>query len=227
MGPTGAQGGPGPTGVVGPQGPTGPSTPGPTGPAGATGPSTPGPTGASGTSLIPFSTGIIRSGATVTSAAPLLMGFGSATVEVINGAGESTSPPEAGGFAFPIPDAGVLRNLQVSVDLLVASVASINVTPLTYVFTVFLAPSATNSGVWHLAAPYVTTAFTTSVTFGGGAPAIVAGTFYAATNLALGPLAVSAGDRVGIRIRTAVASDPSAADITQVSYSASLSYSPL
>ena len=54
------------------------------------------------------------------------MGFGSHTVEVINASGESTSPPEAGGFAFPIPFAGTVQNLQISADLLVASVASIN-----------------------------------------------------------------------------------------------------
>jgi hypothetical protein len=40
------------------------------------------------------------------------------------------------------------------------------------------------------------------------------GTFYAASNLSIGPLAVAAGDRIGVR--TAQASDPSAADITQL-----------
>ena len=54
------------------------------------------------------------------------MGFGNHTVEVIDGSGESTMPPEAGGFAFPIPFAGTVQNLQISADLLVASVASIN-----------------------------------------------------------------------------------------------------
>ena len=110
-----------------------------------------------------------------------------------------------------------------------ASVASINVTPLTYVFTVFRAPSVNNTGVNQLAQAYVTTPFSSSVTFGGpGNPIgpLVAGTFYTATNLNVGPLVVAAGDRIGIRVRTAAASDPSAADITQLSFSASLTYAP-
>jgi hypothetical protein len=155
------------------------------------------------------------------------MGFGNHTVEVIDMSGESTMPPEPAGFAFPIPFNGTVQNLQISADLLVASVASINVTPLTYVFTVFRAPSFPNNGTAHLASFYVTTPLSSSVTFGGPASPIgplVAGTFYAATNLNVGSLVVAAGDRIGIRVRTAVASDPSAADITQLSFSATLSY---
>ena len=72
----------------------------------------------------------------------------------------------------------------------------------------------------------MTTPLTSSVTFGGPDNTIIAGTFYAATNINLGSLPVSAGDRIGIRIRTTVASFPSAADITQLSFSASLSYTP-
>jgi hypothetical protein len=187
-----------------------------------------GATGPSGSGLIPFSTGIIISGATVVSASPILMGFGSHTVEVINVGGESTMPPEAAGFTFPIPANGLVKNLQISADLLAASVASINVTPLTYNFTVFLAPSFPNNGTAHLASMYVTTPLTTSVTFGGAGAVtpIVAGTFYSATNFTVGSLVVSAGDRIGIRIRTSGGSDPSAADITQLSFCATLSYTP-
>lgn len=175
--------------------------------------------------MITFSTGIILSGPTVDNAHPRLMGFGSSTVEVISG-GESTSPPEAGGFAFPIPFDGTVQNLQISCDLLVASVTSINVTPLTYVFTVFRSPSAPNDGTAHLAAAYVTTLLTSSVTFGGAASPIgplVAGKFYAATNISLGSLVVATGDRIGVRVQTALP-DSSAADITQLSFSATLSY---
>src|ERR1700736_3305395 len=103
-GPTGATGATGPagamgaTGARGAMGATGTSgTPGATGPQGATGIAGPtGPTGPGG-GLIPFSTGIILSGAAVVSAAPILMGFGDHTVEVIGSNGESTTPPEAGG----------------------------------------------------------------------------------------------------------------------------------
>jgi hypothetical protein len=174
--------------------------------------------------LIPFSTGIILSGASVTSAAPILMGFGNRTVETINGSGESTMPPEAGGFAFPIPFTGTIQNLQVSADLLVASVSSINTVGLEYEFTVFVAPSVPNNGVDHPASAYVTTPLTASVRFGFPGSVVTAGTFRGATAIVPGALAVSAGDRIGIRVRTLQSTDPSAADITQLSFSATLSY---
>ena len=235
---TGATGATGPSGVTGATGETGATGPsgigaagldgaaGDTGPLGPTGPEgAAGPAAAGGT--IPFSTGVILSGPTVVSAAPILMGFGSSAVETIDGAGESTSPPEAGGFAFPIAATGTLSNLQISADLLVASVTSINTLGLQYDFTVFVAPSIPNNGIDHVAAPYVTTTFTGSLRFGAPNTVITAGTFRAATNLISGPLAVNTGDRVGIRIRTLAATDPSAADITQLSFSATLLYTPI
>ncbi len=237
-GPTGATGLAGLAGLTGPTGPTGlaglAGLTGPTGATGLTGPTGPagnigqtgatGPTG--GSAIIPFSTGIILSGAAVVSAAPILMGFGSSTVEVINGSGESTSPPQAGGFAFPIPFPGTIQTLQVSADLLVASVVSINTLGLQYDFTVFVAPSAPNNGIDHIASPYVTTPLTTSVRFGFPNTVITAGTFRTSTNINLGSVVVSAGDRVGVRVRTLQTTDPSAADITQLSFSATLSYVP-
>ena len=231
----------GPTGPssLGFTGPTGPSSlgfTGPTGPSslgftGPTGPCCIGPTGPSGISgsgsgIIPFSTGIILSGAEVVSAAPILMGFGNNTVETIDGSGESTMPPQAGGFAFPIPFDGVVQNLQISADLLVASVVSINTLGLQYDFTVFRAPSVPNNGIDHLSSPYLTTALTSSIRFGFPNTTVVAGTFRTATNLNTGSLVVSAGDRIGVRVRTLQSTDPSAADITQLSFSATLSYAP-
>ncbi|SEO75968.1 hypothetical protein SAMN05518847_110157 [Paenibacillus sp. OV219] len=135
-------------------------------------------------------------------------------------------PPEAGGFAFPIPFAGTIQNLQISADLLVASVVSINTLGLQYDFTVFLAPSVPNSGIDHSSSPYVTTPLTSSLRFGFPNNIITAGTFRTATNINVGSLVVAAGDRIGIRIRTLQSTDPSAADITQLSFSASLSYTP-
>src|SRR5665647_2207052 len=161
-----------------------PGLPGPEGPRGLQGPAGPegeaGPAGAGG--LIPFSTGIIISGATVVSAAPILMGFGNHTVEVIDGSGESTMPPEAGGFAFPIPFNGTVQNLQISADLLVASVVSINTLGLQYDFTVFRAPSVQNAGIDHLSSAYITTPLTSSVRFGFPNNVITPGTFRTATN---------------------------------------------
>ena len=71
-----------------------------------------------------------------------------------------------------------------------------------YDFTVFLAPSVPNDGTSHLSSSYVTTALTSSLTFG---PISTPGLFYTATNLnSTTVLAVQAGDRVGIRIRTQI-----------------------
>ena len=214
----GATGPTGPTGATGIQGATGPT--GATGATGATG-----PTG-SGGGLIVFSTGIILSGATVVSAAPILMGFGSHTVEVIDGTGESTMPPEAGGFAFPIPSSGTIQNLQVSADLLVASAVAINTLGLQYDFTVFVASSLPNDGVDHSSSPYVTAPLTTSVRFGFPNTVVTPGTFRTSTNINAGAIIVNPGDRVGVRVRTLGSTDPAAADITQLSFSATFSYVP-
>jgi len=174
--------------------------------------------------IIPFSTGIILSGPTVVSAQPILMGFGNHTTEVIDGSGQSTSPAEAGGFAFTVPFTGTIKNLQISADLLVASIAFINIIPLVYEFTVHISPSNPNDGFSHVSSQYVTTPFTSTLTFGGSG-FLLPGTFYSASNLNTGSLAVNAGDRIGIRIRTLPSSDPSASDITQLSFNASLMYS--
>jgi len=221
IGPQGLTGATGATGPMGLQGPTG--TTGPQGPTGATGAT--GPAG-SGGGLIVFSTGTIISGATVVSAAPILMGFGSHTVEVIDGSGESTMPPEAGGFSFPVPFDGTIQNLQISADLLVASVVSINTLGLQYDFTAFVAPSVPNNGIDHLSLPYITSPLTASVRFGFPNNIVTAGTFRTSTNINTGSLTVNAGDRIGIRVRTLASTDPSATDITQLSFSATLSYAP-
>src|SRR4029079_5501016 len=97
----------------------------------------------------------------------------------------------------------------VSVDLQVASVVAINTLGLQYEFTVFRAPSAPNNGIDHLSSAYVTTPLTTAVRCGFPSTIITAGTFRTATNINLGSIAVSAGDRIGIRVRTLGATDPS------------------
>ena len=91
-------------------------------------------------------------------------------------------PPEAAGFAFPVPLAGTVQNLQISADLLVASVVSIKTLGLQYDFTVFLSPSVPNNGIDHLAVPYVTTPLASSLRFGFPNNVVTAGTFRSATN---------------------------------------------
>ena len=203
-GPIGATGANGTTGATGPSGANGVAgATGATGSTGATGATgLAGATGATGAAgqgggLIVFSNGIILSGATVVSAAPVLLGFGNHTTEVIDVSGQSTSPPEAGGFSFPVPFSGTIQNLQVSADLLVASVVSINTLGLEYDFEVFVGPSTSNSGVDHLSSSYVTTPLTTSVRFGFPNNFVTAGTFRSATNINTGGITVNAGDRLG------------------------------
>ena len=174
--------------------------------------------------LIPFSSGIIINGATVISAQPRILGFGSNTVQTIDGSGESTNPPEAGGFSFVVPFSGVIQNLQVSTDLFVASVSAINTIGLQYEFTVFVSSSVPNNGIDHASTPYVTRPLTTSVRFGFPKTVITAGTFRSATNINTGSLTVNAGDRIGVRVRTLQSTDPSANDVSQLSFSASLTY---
>ena len=177
------------------------------------------------TSMIAFSTGTVLPGSNVVSALPVMMGFGSSGILVINGSGESTTPPEAGGFSFPVPFSGTIKNLQVSADLLVVATSSINTIGLQYDFTVIVAPSVPNNGIDHIAMPYTTTPLTTSLRFGFPNTIIQAGTFRSATNLNTGSIVVNAGDRIGIRVRTLQQTDPSASDINQLSLSATLSYS--
>ncbi|HEV7765223.1 MAG TPA: hypothetical protein VGQ76_09495 [Thermoanaerobaculia bacterium] len=244
IGPAGPTGATGDAGAIGPAGPTGPTGDdgaiGPAGPTGATGDigaiGPAGPTGATGATgatglsganggMFHFSSGSPLNGATMVSAAPIYLGFGSYTTAIIDSSGESTNPPQAGGFSLPIPFDGTIQDLQVSADLRVASVVSINTTGLQYDFTVFLAPSAPNNGISHLSSSYVTTALVSSLRFGFPNSIMTAGLPYTATNLnSGGVLVVSAGDRVGIRVRTTVETDPSSVDVTELSLSATLSY---
>lgn len=174
--------------------------------------------------LIAFSSGDILNGATVVSAAPRLIGFGSSTTQTIDGAGESVLPTEMGGYSFVVPFAGTIENLQVSADLVVAAVTSINTLGLRYDFTVFQSPSAPNNGTDHFSSPYVTTPLTASVRFGFPNSMVIPGTFRSATANVAGPLVVNAGDRIGIRVRPLQSTDPSASDITQLSFNATLTY---
>lgn len=184
------------------------------------------PSGNAHDQLITFSTGTILPGSSVVSASPRLMGFGNSTVETIDGSGQSTSPPEAGGFSFVVPFSGTIKNLQVSADLLVVSNSFINFLGLQYDFTVFVAASSPNNGIDHIAIPYGTTPLSTFVRFGFPNTVITAGTFRAATNSNTGSISVNAGDRIGVRIRTLQSTDPSANDISQLSFNATLMYSP-
>jgi hypothetical protein len=232
-GPSGPAGPSGPQGATGPAGPSGPSGPlGPQGIPGATGPSGPeGPTGPSGPSaptgsgLIAFSTGTVIAGPAVNSTNPVLLGFGSHQV-ISDPTGDSITPPQAGGFAFPVPFAGTVGNLQVSADLRTASNVSINTLGLQYIFTVYLASSDPNDGVDHPSSRYEVTPLTASVRFGAPNTTLPPIAFRTATNLSTGSISVNAGDRIGIRVMTLPGTDPSTADVSELALSATLSYLP-
>lgn len=192
-----------------PVGPTGPT--GPTGPAGSEGPSI--------SNLIAFSSGLLV-GSVVSSSFNYQLGFG---VTIPN----SVTPfiPESAATAFPVPFDGTVQNLQISADLTTTNeLGSINTVPVEYVFTVYIAPSFPNDGLSHVASPYVDTALTSTLTIGGPANPVAPDTSYAATNINLGSLAVSAADRIGIYVRATLASDESIRDIGQLSFGATLTY---
>lgn len=182
------------------------------------------PTGCS--SLIPFSSGPLLDGPSVTSQIPRIMGFGSSSTIAVDGSGEAIIPPQIGGFAFPVPFAGTIQNLEVGVEVFVTTVSNINLFGLQYDFTVLRAPSVPNNGIDHAAAPYASTSLVTSVKFGQvfSGTLIVAGTFRTSTNINLGSLVVAPGDRVAIRVKTTSQSDVSVVDVTQLSFHASLGY---
>ena len=176
--------------------------------------------------MITFSTGTVLNGASVVSNSPILMGFGNHAVETINGAGQSTMPPEAAGFSFTIPFNGTIDNLQVSADAFVSSVVVINNVGIQYDFTLFIAPSNQNNGIDHIASPFMTAPLTSYVRFGFPNTIITPGTFRTSSNITPGSIAVIAGDRIGVRVRTLNSTDASAPDISQLSFNASLMYTP-
>lgn len=217
-GPTGATGPTGSTGFTGPTGPTGFT--GPTGTAGTSG--LVGPTGATGpasSNLVAFSSGLLF-GSVVTSSTNFQLGFGIATPSSV-----TPSTAESAATAFPVPFDGTVQNLQISADLITTNeLGSINTVPVEYVFTVYIAPSFPNDGLSHVASPYVNTVLTSSLIIGGPLNPVSPGTSYAATNINLGSLAVSAADRIGIFVRPTVASDESIADIGELAFGATLTY---
>lgn len=233
VGPTGPAGATGPQGIQGPAGATGPIGPmGIQGATGATGPA--GPTGATGAAgeaaptgagIITFSSGATLTGPQVTSTTPVLLGFGSHMIYP-DPTGDSITPPQAGGFSFPVPFGGTVGTLQVSVDLRTTSETAINTTGLQYEFTVYLASSDPNNGVDHPSSRYEVTPLVAAVRFGAPNTTIGAGFFRTATNLSQNSIPVSAGDRIVLRVMPLPGSDPATADVGDLSFSATLRYTP-
>jgi hypothetical protein len=155
------------------------------------------------------------------------MAFGASKFELIDGSGESTSVTDVGGFTFPVPFDGEIFNLQVSADLRTGStVTSLNTVGIEYDYSVYKSPSVPNNGIDHAATNYTTTSLTSFVVFGYPNNTLTANSFRSASNINTGTINVSAGDRIGVRIRTKASTDASASNVSQVTFSASISYAP-
>lgn len=200
----------GPQGIQGPQGAQGPAG-GPQGPQGVQGPQgAQGPQGTQGApgggGIIPFASGIIVP-ASVTSASPIVMGFGANRVIA----------PAATDFivmisqyAFDITRAGFLHDLQVSVDA--QYIANTALAPLTYTFTIILSPCSTTTP-FPIANPYTSTLLVATANF----PNVPGPTFpvtqvLTACGHSIGPVAVAQGDRIALRVDASLASPQTGID---------------
>jgi hypothetical protein len=183
---------------------------------------------------------------------PVLLGFGSATfaptapsfispfVLTDPVTGQFTVPAGtiiAGGFSFPIPFRGRIRNLEVSSDIRTIPLAlpeapavlpSLNTLGLQFDFTVFVSNSSPNNGIDHATSPYLLSTLSSSLRF--GAPTntnLLNDTTRSATNLNTGSIIVNPGDRIGVRVRTNSATNASALELAFAVFSASLQYERL
>lgn len=160
---------------------------------------------------------------------PILLGDGEYVFESVDGNFQSTNPVQVGGYSKPIPFDGRLKNLEVSMDILVASLgdgSNLNTLGEQYDFTLLVSRSPPNNGTDHVAFPYLTIPLTASLRFGlaAGNANVTAPSFRAASNISLSSYQVYAGDRVGIRVRANPTYDAAAPDVSVLSFQASVAY---
>ncbi|HSW76861.1 MAG TPA: hypothetical protein VLG50_07435 [Candidatus Saccharimonadales bacterium] len=163
---------------------------GPTGPTGIAGTAVntgaTGPTGPAVGTLIPFSSGYIISPLAISLTSDLVMGFGSSFSPA-----STLVATQMGGYSFPIPFDGTITSMEISADLIILLAPQPQT--ITYTFTVYVSSSTNNVGTSFVTNAYALTGLTGTLVFTMGA----AGS-YSASNLIIGALAVSAGDRVGV-----------------------------
>jgi hypothetical protein len=155
--------------------------------------------------LIPFSSGVIVP-ASVTSASPIVMGFGSNRV-IAPAATDFTIMISQ--YAFTIPVAGTLRDLQVSVDA--QYIANTALAPLRYSFAIITSPCVAT--IPPLAAPYTLSSLVAQADF----PAATTTSFPVTQVLAscghgIGPIVVAAGTRVALRVDASLPSPQTGID---------------
>jgi hypothetical protein len=174
--------------------------------------------------LIPFSSGIVVP-ASITTTSPIVLGFGSNQVIAapgLAGPPATTSDLMATQFAFSIPAAGTLQNLQVSVDTHFAPTTG--QASLTYTFTLYVSSSTNGSPGPDLINAYVTTGLSASATFPASTTTTFpTGAYLTASGNGIGPVSVSTADRIVLYIVSNQATTPPAID--QIAFSASVSYS--
>jgi len=124
----------------------------------------------------------------VTAISPTAMGFGSNQVLA-----PPSSSVQFGHYAFTIPTAGTLSNLQASVDVhFTPSTAQV---AWTYVFTIYRSPCV--GGIVDPTIPYTSTGLVATTTLPATSTITYPiGQYVSACGTAAGPIAVAAGDRI-------------------------------
>lgn len=226
----------GPAGHAGPPGTT-TGIPGANGSPGA--PGADGKDGAPGVdgtgNRLQFSTGTIATSA-ITSAQPLILGFGNSRVETIDAKGESTKPVEIDQYSYPIYRDGSLINMEIN-GTVHASAALVR--DVIYRFTVLRAIAGpNNAGISYSIGSnpflpgsniygYKLTPFSGTLTF--LASQGTGNNLLTAQNLILGPLPVFAGERIALQIivelgteQTSGQSDADVGKLDEIGFSASI-----
>jgi hypothetical protein len=152
-----------------------------------------------------------------------------------NSAGYTIATPTAGnGFSFPLPYNCSISNLQVSADLLAVTPNLINDTGLRYIFEVWYAPFNTlNDGTDQNANTYAYLGYRCDVHFGNDndiparSTVISPNTYRSCTNKnATTIVSATIGTRIGIRIFLDENTVGAAAEISNLSFSASITITP-
>jgi hypothetical protein len=162
--------------------------------------------------FVPFASGVIGP-ADVGASNAVVIGFGSNSI-ITN----TSSPVQYGSYAFAIPASGVLRSLEATVDLhYIPATAQASIS---YTFTLLKSNATT---ITDPSNPYVSTGFTTTVTF----PAVTAATYSTGdyisnSNSTFGPFAVVSGDRIVLQLTSNIDNPPA---IDEIGFQAGVFYS--
>jgi len=171
-------------------------------------------------SIIPYSSGLLTVGVNTPATIPttgLVMAFGSSNITGIAAVDPTLTVTETG-YAFTVPRAGTLHNLQVSVDS--AYVTSLGATPFTFTFTLLRSPCTSGVLTDYTSTGLSATATTTAPTSGLVGP--IAGGAGCGSNA--GSITVAQGDRIVMLVTpSAPVSD---VVLALLSLSAGVLYSP-